>query len=613
MIKLTLTEKGGEPKVLTFDKDEITIGRVSGNDIVLAKGNISKRHTRLTKRDNGMEIADLKSTNGTYVNGRKIAGPTVVAASDRIYVGDFLIGIDGLTETGGLHSAASGLHNPATSTSASRRLPVPPPPPPPARGGSNASRLPDEDEESMDSSGEDEEEAELAARPPRAGRAIPPPPPPPPPAARRQATPLASRSLDIDDEDEPFSGAGAPAEAAPQVSDDTGNVGLFQHSRRADDDMDGASRRVATGNRPGLTGGGVVPAAPAFSPANGPSANLAADLGGGAAANGLEGLLADPAVAQILITAPDAALVDRGAGLALYDGSLGDSNAVADVLWRYANNAYPPPAPDNPVVDVRLPDGTRVSAAFPPAAPSGVVASIRRTVLPERVLVDLVPGGNKDVQALLDALVAGRRNVIVTGDVAALPSVLSAFGREIAADRRVVAIGAAARARSGWIDLAPTGDAAGLLRVAASLRPDHLIVGELAGPEAAELVLVATRGQNGILLAMPGRTAAEALNRFGALAAAGLGGATTAAALVASAFDLYVHVVASDGGARIIEVGETRANGSEVALDVALQIYSEGAKRDLASGRLQGRGVSARLGAALAAAGSALPSALVAK
>jgi len=211
MIKLTLTEKGGEPKVLTFDKDEITIGRVSGNDIVLAKGNISKRHTRLTKRDNGMEIADLKSTNGTYVNGRKIAGPTAVAPSDRIYVGDFLIGLDGpgagMAETGGLHSPASGLHGAATSTSAARRMPVPPPPPPPARGGSSASRLPDEDETS--SSGEDEEEAGLAARPPRAGRAIPPPPPPPPPPARRQPTPLASRSLGLDDDD----GYGAPAES----------------------------------------------------------------------------------------------------------------------------------------------------------------------------------------------------------------------------------------------------------------------------------------------------------------------------------------------------------------------------------------------------------------
>jgi pilus assembly protein CpaF len=602
MIKLTLTEKGGEPKVLTFDKDEITIGRVSGNDIVLAKGNISKRHTRLTKREGGMEIADLKSTNGTYVNGRKIAGPTAVAPSDRIYVGDFLIGIDG---PGAVVAEPGGLHSPASTTSASRRLPVPPPPPPPARGGSSAARLPDE-ETSM---GEDEEDSELAARPPRAGRPIPPPPPPPPSA--RRPTPMASASLALEDEEEPFAD-GPPIELS-QPSEDTGNVGLFQHSRRGgDDDADGASRRVGTGNRPGL-GGAAAPQAPAFGGATGPVATLGPDASGAGAASGLEALLADPAVTQILITAPDAALVDRGSGLSLYDGDLGDSNAVADVLWRYANNAYPPPPPDNPVVDVRLPDGTRVSAAFPPAAPGGVVASIRRTALPERVMVDLVPGANKDVQALLDAMVAARRNVLVTGDAGALPEVLAAFGREIPADRRVVAIGAATRSRSGWIDLAPAADATGLLRVAAALRPDHLVVGDLSGPEAGEVVLVATRGQNGLLLAMPGRSPTEAVSRFGALAAIGLGTMATATALAANAFDVYVHVVAAEGGARIIEIGELRANGAELSLDVALSMYGDGSKRDAGSGRLQGRGVSARLGAALAAAGSQLPSGLIAK
>jgi pilus assembly protein CpaF len=599
MIKLTLTEKGGEPRVLTFDKDEITIGRVTGNDIVLAKGNISKRHTRLTKREGGgMEIADLKSTNGTYVNGRKIAGPTVVAPSDRIYVGDFLIGLDGpgaaMAEQGGLHSAAS-------TTSASRRLPVPPPPPPPARGGSSASRLPEDDETS---GGSDEEEEELAARPPRAGRPIPPPPPPP---TARKPTPLASSSLGLDDEDEPF--VDEPPVEAPQPPDDTGNVGLFQHTRRGGDDDDSASaRRAPTGNRPGMNGG--VAQAPSFGGATGPVAS-APDITGTGAASGLEGLLADPAVTQILITAPDAALVDRGSGLSLHDGELGDSNAVADVLWRYANNAYPPPPPDNPVVDVRLPDGTRVSAAFPPAAPGGVVASIRRTVLPERTLIDLIPGGNKDVQALLDALVATQRNVLISGDVAAIPSVLAALGNEVPADRRVVAIAAAARSRSGWIDLAPAADAAGLLRVAFALRPDHLVVGELAGPEAGELVLTATRGQNGVLLAMPGRSAHEAVTRFGALAAVSLGAAATPA-LVANAFDLYLHVVSGDGGARIIEIGEVRASGAELTLEVSLSLYGDG-KRDAASGRLQGRGVSAKLGAALAGAGSTLPAAMVGK
>ena len=97
MIKLTITEKGGEPKALSFDKDEVTIGRVSGNDIVLPKGNVSKRHSRLSLRSAGqIEISDLKSTNGTYVNGRKIGDPLVLSGSDRVYVGDFLITIEGL-------------------------------------------------------------------------------------------------------------------------------------------------------------------------------------------------------------------------------------------------------------------------------------------------------------------------------------------------------------------------------------------------------------------------------------------------------------------------------------------------------------------------------------
>ena len=135
MIKLTLTEKGGEPKVLTFDKNEITIGRVSGNDIVLAKGNISKRHSRLTMRGGEMEIADLKSTNGTYVNGRKITGPTPIAASDRVYVGDFLIGIEGPGgAAAGFADFSDAPPSGGSSASGARRMPVPPPPPPPRSG-----------------------------------------------------------------------------------------------------------------------------------------------------------------------------------------------------------------------------------------------------------------------------------------------------------------------------------------------------------------------------------------------------------------------------------------------------------------------------------------------
>jgi pilus assembly protein CpaF len=610
MIKLTLTEKGGEPKVLTFDKDEITIGRVSGNDIVLAKGNVSKRHSRLALRGDQIEVSDLRSTNGTYVNGRKIAGPTLLGPSDRVYVGDFLIGIEGGGEAGAAAlGGGDGLALGGGGSSGARRMPVPPPPPPPRAGGSGVRSAPQEEEEDVGI--DEEEQPALATRPPRSTK-VPIPPPPP----RRPPTPLASRALEQALSDE---GLGSDLPPSPDERggnlEDTGSAGLFAHSRRAEEDGEVSGRRAPTGNRPGIAAPAPPPPAPTPGfgerSVTGPQATLGEASG---AAPAFEALLADPGITQILLTGPDAALLDRGAGLQLHADSLGDPNAVADALWRYANTAYPPPAPDNPVVDVRLADGTRVSAIFPPAAPAGLVASIRRPGLPTRALVDLVPGASREVESLLGALVGARRNIVLTGDAGALPAALGAIAGAIPADRRVLAIGAAVRSRMGWTDLAPTADMPGLVRAAAALGPDHLVVGEVSGDEVGELVLVATRGGEGLVVAMPGRAPALVLGRMAALAASSLGGPATAASLVASAFDVVIHLVATaDGGARIVEISEPRAAGADVTPEVALSLYSDGGKRDPGAGRLQGRGISARLGAALAAVGNPAPASLVSK
>src|SRR3978361_1836109 len=72
MFTILIQEKGGEQRRMVFNKPEVTIGRVQGNDIVLPKGNVSKRHARIVLKDGKFIIVDLKSTNGTYVNGRKI-------------------------------------------------------------------------------------------------------------------------------------------------------------------------------------------------------------------------------------------------------------------------------------------------------------------------------------------------------------------------------------------------------------------------------------------------------------------------------------------------------------------------------------------------------------
>ena len=114
MFSVTITEKGGSQTAHTFDKTEVTIGRVKGNDIVLPKGNVSKRHSRIVVKDGKFIIVDLKSTNGTYVNGRKISAPHVIKDSDKVYIGDFILTVK------------------EESVSEPAPAPAPPPPPPPA-------------------------------------------------------------------------------------------------------------------------------------------------------------------------------------------------------------------------------------------------------------------------------------------------------------------------------------------------------------------------------------------------------------------------------------------------------------------------------------------------
>src|SRR6201999_78943 len=120
MFTILIQEKGGEQRRMVFNKPEGTIGRGQGNDIVLPKGNVSKRHARIVLKDGKFIIVDLKSTNGTYVNGRKITSPLVVKDADKIYIGDFIVGVDEAAS----QSEGEGVSEPSTSP------PVDRPPPP---------------------------------------------------------------------------------------------------------------------------------------------------------------------------------------------------------------------------------------------------------------------------------------------------------------------------------------------------------------------------------------------------------------------------------------------------------------------------------------------------
>jgi pilus assembly protein CpaF len=128
MFSVIISEKGGAERREAFERTEINVGRVQGNDLMLPKGNVSKRHARLLYRDGRFIVTDLKSTNGTYVNGRKIAQATIVREGDKIYIGDFVLRIE---------SAAVSINQPVATPLPVHEEAVPdlPPPSGPAPAG----------------------------------------------------------------------------------------------------------------------------------------------------------------------------------------------------------------------------------------------------------------------------------------------------------------------------------------------------------------------------------------------------------------------------------------------------------------------------------------------
>ena len=93
MISLVVIADDGTHHTEWFQKPEVTIGRVVGNDLVLPSSSVSKRHARMVLKDGKHILVDLRSTNGSFVNGRRLTSPLVVRETDQIYIGSFRIEI----------------------------------------------------------------------------------------------------------------------------------------------------------------------------------------------------------------------------------------------------------------------------------------------------------------------------------------------------------------------------------------------------------------------------------------------------------------------------------------------------------------------------------------
>jgi pilus assembly protein CpaF len=346
----------------------------------------------------------------------------------------------------------------------------------------------------------------------------------------------------------------------------------------------------------------------------------------------IEPLVRDPAVSDILVNGPHEVYVERGGRLERVPLRFRDGAHLLAVIDRIVSRVGRRVDEASPMVDARLPDGSRVNAIIPPLAVDGAVLSIRRfgaSLTPAR-LVEL--GALTDgMLALLGACVRARLNVLIAGGTGSgKTTLLNALSAFIPPSERVITIEDAAELRLQQPHVVrletrpPNAEGRGevvtrdLVRNALRMRPDRIIVGEVRAAEALDMLQAMNTGHEGSLATVHANSPRDALARLETMVLFA-GTALPDRAVreqVASALDVVVQVSRlSDGTRRVVSICEvTGMEGEVVQLQEIARFRRQGVLADgTVAGHFEATGVRPRFAAQVALAGIELPPSLFAE
>jgi len=264
-------------------------------------------------------------------------------------------------------------------------------------------------------------------------------------------------------------------------------------------------------------------------------AELAAVVDGLVGLGPLEALLRDGEITDVLVNGPRDVWVERAGELVRTDVGFDDDGQVVAAVERIIAPLGLRLDRSAPIVDARLPDGSRLHAVVPPATPDHPVVAVRRFTQAVPDLAALVASGGATAAEAetLRRAVTDRRSIVVSGGTGSgKTTLLNVLSREIPAGERVVVVEDASELalRGHVVRLEahpPNSEGAGeitlaqLLRSALRLRPDRIVVGEVRGPEAFDLVTALNSGHAGALSTVHANSPEEALWRLETLALSG--------------------------------------------------------------------------------------------
>jgi pilus assembly protein CpaF len=344
----------------------------------------------------------------------------------------------------------------------------------------------------------------------------------------------------------------------------------------------------------------------------------------------LEPLLRDPTISDILVTTPKLVYIERAGKLYRTSVEFKDNTHLLRIIEKIVARVGRRVDESSPLVDARLPDGSRVNAAIPPVAVDGPLLSIRRFGQDLMQGDDLVKklALTEGMLELLKACVRARLNILISGGTGAgkttLLNVLSSY---IPENERIITIEDAAELRLRQTHVArmetrPANiEGHGAIKIrdlvvnALRMRPDRIIVGEVRSEEALDMLQAMNTGHDGSLTTIHSNTPRDAVGRLEVLvgmANANMG-VRSIRAQVTSAIDLMVQVARfSDGTRKITYITElVGLEGEQVTMqDIFLFEKSGVTETGKVLGRFKPTGVRPRFYEKLRSSGIELPASL---
>jgi len=341
----------------------------------------------------------------------------------------------------------------------------------------------------------------------------------------------------------------------------------------------------------------------------------------------LEPLLADHTISDILVNSFSNIYIERRGKLEKTAISFRDDEHLRRVIERIVSTVGRRIDEAQPMVDARLPDGSRVNAIIPPLALDGPVLSIRRFGADPLTMPMLIENGalTKEIAILFEMCIRARLNIIISGGTGAgKTTLLNALSAFIPAAERIVTIEDSAELQMQQPHVVrletrpPNIEGRGevtqrdLVRNSLRMRPDRIVIGEVRGPEAIDMLQAMNTGHDGSLTTIHANTTRDSLARLETMVQM-TGMRLSDRAMrqqIASAVDLVIQVARlTDGTRRIVSISEiTGMEGETITMQEIFQFERTGVDgAGKVIGRFRTTGIRPRFAERLKQYGMQLP------